>query len=130
MSAISFSQEHNQLVSASYDGTVRFWNTSTGECQRTLDCGDQRLYSLAVNPVDGRIVTGDARELLRSWDQTGTCRTWSRRRIFAQLAYSPSGLQLCGCTADGTIAIFSAETGHRKLLLRQGYPDRQYFEVL
>ena len=47
----------DRLISSSFDGTVRIWNTKTGECVFTLDEHRDRVNKISVSPKDENIFT-------------------------------------------------------------------------
>ena len=47
----------DRLISSSFDGTVRIWNTETGECVFTLDEHRDRVNKIAVSPKNENIFT-------------------------------------------------------------------------
>ncbi|MBI4568568.1 MAG: hypothetical protein HY719_09225 [Planctomycetes bacterium] len=53
ITALAFSADGSRIFSASRDKTVRLWDTTTGECLRTVDGGKSPVTSLAVSQ-DGK----------------------------------------------------------------------------
>jgi WD40 repeat protein len=67
-----FSPNGESIVTASWDGTARVWNTRTGRLLRTLDHPGP-LAGLALSP-DGRMVaTLDGDGIIRLWDACTDC---------------------------------------------------------
>lgn len=67
---------HNRLVSSSYDGTVRVWNTHTGNSLQTFPSAHQEGLSpvWCVQCKGNTIVSGSSDSLLRQWNMTtGQC---------------------------------------------------------
>jgi WD40 repeat protein len=65
--SVAFSPDSRQVVSGSYDKTVRLWDAVTGALLQTLEGHTEAVKSVAFSP-DGRQVVS------RSWDKT--VRLW------------------------------------------------------
>lgn len=55
VSALAYATDGRTLVSTSGDGTIRFWNSSTGEQQRSIDMRKQGLKGVAFS-ADGQLL--------------------------------------------------------------------------
>jgi WD40 repeat protein len=55
VSAVKFSADGKSLISASYDGTLRFWDPSTGKEQRHIVVGEGWVQQIALSP-DGKLL--------------------------------------------------------------------------
>ena len=62
------------LASSSADHRVKFWNSSSGQCLKTLQGHTARVWSVVWSP-DGQILaSGSADETIKLWDvNTGEC---------------------------------------------------------
>jgi len=56
-SVCSVVERGSQVVTGSWDGTAKVWDSSTAECRHTLEAGPPRAIAVAVLPT-GEIVTG------------------------------------------------------------------------
>jgi len=69
---LAWSPAGRTLASASDDGTVRFWDTGTGQELSQIAVDQDGVASLAWSPDGTKIVTGDNRGAAQVWDaQTG-----------------------------------------------------------
>lgn len=68
ISGLAFSPVSNQIASASHDGTVRLWDTTTGQPLLTLAGHNDRVTSVVFSPDGGRVVSGGWDGNVRVWD--------------------------------------------------------------
>jgi WD40 repeat protein len=113
VASVAFGHDGKTLVSASYDGTARYWQVSTGKEVRRFDFDPH-------GEGTGRLISDGARLLeindkrLRLWDTT----TGKSIRTFGPLsdtisatALSPDGKMVLVGHTDGTVRILDGLTG-------------------
>jgi WD40 repeat protein len=64
-----YSPNVNQIGSGSYDGSVKLWDTATGELLTTIHCFGKAIYS-----VDWKVIQNE--QLLVSGGVEGEVRCW------------------------------------------------------
>jgi WD40 repeat protein len=108
-----------KVISASWDKTVRIWNSIDGHELKRLE-GPFNWESIALARDGGTVLTG-ANGYTRLWD----CATGKLIRLFEgdyyvrSVAYSPDGkIAAGGCYYDGTVRIWDAGSGKEKERLR------------
>lgn len=132
ITAVVFSADGKLVVSASYDGTIRFWNARSGRLLRMVRAPEDpyptpggfpaslkgRLYggihSLALSP-DGQILaSGGWDGTVRVWD-TGTGKELRTMRAHGRevtgLTFAPSGTVLASASWHHTIRLWDPATG-------------------
>jgi WD40 repeat protein len=128
-----FSPDGKRILTASNDGTMRYWIRETGEeLRRFDDCGGI-VHSVAISPDGNRALTGGGSKVMRLWDlKTGALirsfeghGDWIFSVAFSpdgRLAASSSGGTLKGDGADSTVRIWDVESGQelRQLLGHHG----------
>ncbi len=131
--SVSFSSDSKTLASGSEDKTIKLWNVCTGECTKTLQNYESRVWSIAFSPErDSKtLVSGSDDKLLRMWNATsGECirvldghhgRVWSV--AFGTINPKNSrGSTIVSGSDDHTAKIWDASTG-QCLKTLQGYAN-------
>lgn len=68
VSWLAFSPVSNQLASASHDGTIRLWDTTSGQPLTTLTGHNDRVTSVVFSPDGTRLISGGWDGSVRVWD--------------------------------------------------------------
>jgi WD40 repeat protein/tetratricopeptide (TPR) repeat protein len=125
--SVEFSPDGARLASASYDGTVRIWNTTSWETEQTLknpdpptSTGNGRVASAVFSP-DGRHLAMASHEGSVAVWETGS---WNQPQILVghtdavrSLAFSHDSRALASGGNDGTIRIWNVATWRELLAL-------------
>ncbi|MHC5108844.1 MAG: WD40 repeat domain-containing protein [Planctomycetota bacterium] len=64
---VAYSCEGDRIVSASFDGTLKIWDTNTGQLALTLHGHEGPVFSVAFTPDGRRIVSGSADMTVKFW---------------------------------------------------------------
>jgi WD40 repeat protein/energy-coupling factor transporter ATP-binding protein EcfA2 len=108
---LSFSPDSKKIATASWDGTIKIWDTSTGNEQETLEnLGDQdKVYSLDFN-VDGtKLASGGYKDgSIKLWDlNSRTSKVIGRHQKPANFVrFSPDGKTIVSSSDDGIIQLW------------------------
>ena len=68
VTSVAFSPDGNQIVSGSWDWSVRVWDAKTGEQLRELQGHTNYVKSVAFSPDGKQIVSGSVDQSVRVWD--------------------------------------------------------------
>jgi WD40 repeat protein len=68
ISQIQFNGDGKGLTSASYDGTVKFWDTEAGVCVRTLDTGRGAVVSMVLSSTQEILARGNKSGSVELWE--------------------------------------------------------------
>jgi len=70
--SVSFDRE-GLLASESWDGTIKLWNTASGECFRTLNGHESYVLSVSFDR-EGFLASGSGNNTIKLWNTTrGKC---------------------------------------------------------
>jgi WD40 repeat protein/transcriptional regulator with XRE-family HTH domain len=119
VTALAFSPDGSRLASASWDSTARTWETAGRPegwkelATFTRHPAGSLLMGLAFSPDGKEVITGGFTSVLR-WDAASgeqlAAYTAQGKEIYGA-ALSPDGALLAAGDQDGTIHLFSLETG-------------------
>ena len=110
VSGLAFSPDGSTLATGSMDGSIRLWNTASGECRASLPGHMQETTDVAFSP-DGRTLASLGRnESLKLWN-VATLRevvSESEPRAGMKLRFSPDGRTLAIETDTNQLRLLSA----------------------
>lgn len=128
---IAFSPDGKRFATASQDGTVKIWDTTTAKALMTLQAfsstnGEKGGVNCVVFSHDGRLLaTGSDDAKVRLWNAaTGQLiRTMDGHTDWvARVSFSPDDTRLGSGSGDKTARIWDVATG-RELMNLQGHSD-------
>ena len=100
--SISYSSDGKLIVTASYDGSIRIWNTETGICKHIIDCSAKYAeFNLDNSKILS--VTEDVRVSI--WDVETGMKIQDIDTPVDNATFSPDG-QSIAITTDNTILIY------------------------
>jgi WD40 repeat protein len=108
--AVAFSPLRQQLVSASQDGTLRFWNPQTGEESLPTVSQGSGINCLAYSPDARHLASGSATGNIKLWDTVTGMEVASlpahRGQPVADLAFSDDSQLLVSTGGDGKVCVW------------------------
>jgi WD40 repeat protein len=117
INAIVFTLDGTQLISASSDRTIRFWDTASGRPGAVLNGHEDQVYGLALSPKGDRIVTTGKDRTARIWniapEGSREYFTFNMGSPIHAIAISPDGSRLAEASEDKTVQVFA--TGSERL---------------
>jgi len=115
---LAYNPDGKSLVSGDWDGTIRFWDVSSGKITQRITGHVKAVHSLAFSPDGSVLASAGADNTLRQWKvSTGQelRLVMKKEKAWAGLclALSPDGKIIAGAGGqeDGLIHLFAADTG-------------------
>jgi WD40 repeat protein len=112
---LSFTPDGANLVSGSFDKTIKLWQLATGTAIHTLTAHVKGVFALAVS-ADGRLLaSGSWDEVIKLWDlETGTLlqNLTQHQASVRSLAISPDSNTLISGSFDKTIVLWNLPDGN------------------
>jgi WD40 repeat protein len=120
--------DRRRLASVGKDATLRIWDAQTGDLLKTIQLGDDPLYSVAVSP-DGRYVAAGARVVyLCDLRTEGTSRRIFEHEHNAEsLAFSPDGKHLAAGMRYHEVCLLSLDGSVENRIPRKTIVDSLQF---
>jgi WD40 repeat protein len=113
----SFSPDGTKIITTSFDGAARIWETQTWTLLHTLTGHTHAVLSASFSPDGTKIVTASTDRTARIWNvETGEAlHTLVGHTATVRTAtFSPDGHQIVTSSNDRTARVWNAETGENK----------------
>src|SRR5262249_10441545 len=111
VNAVAFSVDGKRLASASWDRTIRIWDSATGKELRRFTGHSHAVLGLALS-ADGKTLASAGDTTIRIWEVE------SGRELFNVRAHEGSMVSCVALSPDGqTLASGGGGNGHRTLVL-------------
>lgn len=102
------------IASGGADQTVRFWDSRTGQCLKTLQGYASFVLNVAFSPTDPLLASSSADHTIKLWNlQTRQCVNILRghRQWVWSVVFSPNGKILASTSFDHTVKLWDVATG-------------------
>jgi WD40 repeat protein len=116
-----FSADGRQVISGSWDGTVRFWDLESGREVRKIQAHVLPVIAIALSPA--LLASGSDDQTVKLWDlKTGKAVHTLRghNAYVLSVAFSPDGKRLASADAFGMILEWDVESG-RQVRVYEGH---------
>lgn len=126
---IAFSNDGKTFATASFDGTVKLWDFSTGKERTVLKGHTGPVYGVAFNNDATVVATGGDDKNIRLWNSKDgkLIKELAKAHggIVGWLAFSPDGKYLASASSDKTVKLWDAKEG-KELKSFAGHKDSVY----
>jgi DNA-binding beta-propeller fold protein YncE len=116
VSCVAFTADGKQLATASFDKTVRLWDTATHKLQKTLTGHSDFVYSVAFSP-DGQWLVSASKDRTVKMVETATGKSLLTFSGMDQdvltVAVSPDGKQIVSSGLEPPMCWWNPKTGER-----------------
>ena len=124
--SVAFSPDGQRVVSGSRDGTMRLWDTQTGNpIGEPLEGHTDSVLSVAFSPDGQLVISGSSDRTIRVWSSQTQAPIGDpmegHRDIVLVVAFSPDGQRVVSGSGDGTVRLWDAQTGAQIGDPLQGY---------
>jgi WD40 repeat protein len=112
--AVDFSHNGQQLVTGSADGTIKEWDTNTGQLVRTINAHDGWVRTVAYNHNSTLIASGGDDGKINIWNRsTGQLQNTiiAHSKWLENLSFSPDGRYIASGGHDNYLLIVNSNTG-------------------
>ncbi|TMQ19635.1 MAG: DUF4365 domain-containing protein, partial [Deltaproteobacteria bacterium] len=117
------SADGQNLLTASYDNTVRLWDVATGRCLRVLEGHTEAVRAIAWSPDQRQLLSGGNDTTVRVWDvDSGRCVRVleGHRSLINGVAWSADQRLALSASDDANVRLWDIETG-RCLRILEGH---------
>lgn len=114
VNGVAVTADGTRALSASWDGTLRYWNLETGDLIHQMRSTGNMLMSAALSPDGKRGLTGSGDRTMCLWDlETGRLvRTFAgHTNQVWDVAFSPDGKTALSGSDDGTSRLWDLSAG-------------------
>ena len=108
--SVAFSPDGRMIGSASWDETVRLWDTAKGSCIHILGDHKDWVYSIDFSPDGKLIASGSYDKTVKVWDiVSGKCiKTLEGHTSYVNfIKFSPNGKYLASSSYDKTVRVWN-----------------------
>jgi WD40 repeat protein len=118
--AVAITPDGQQVVSASFDNTLKVWDLHSGAEQFTLRGHSDSVGAVAITPNGKQVVSASKDNTLKVWDlESGTARfTLTGHSNWVEaVAITPDGKQMVSASWDNTLKVWDLESGAEQFTL-------------
>jgi WD40 repeat protein len=118
--AVAITPNGEQVVSASWDNTLKVWDLHSGAEQLTLTAHSSLVLAVAITPNGKHVVSASGDNTLKVWDlHSGAERlTLTGHSNWVEaVAITPDGKQVLSASWDNTLKVWDLHSGAEQLTL-------------
>lgn len=117
--SVAYSPSGQNLASASWDGTIKIWDSEAGTEIKTLIASSDMLWCITYNTEGNYLISGGSDNLIKIWDAiSGTTLRTLVGHTEAVLSLAVNQNFLASGSTDKTIKIWNLDTGEEIITLK------------
>jgi WD40 repeat protein len=111
VTSLTISADGKTLISAGYEGTIRFWDTDTWQEQKSIPIQQRGTFPVQLSP-DGKHLAVGCEYMVKIFDREDGRQTdelpVEAKGVYA-VAFSPDGKYLASGSADKRVRVWAVE---------------------
>lgn len=108
---ITFSPDGEVIASASFDKTIKLWNSQSGALLQTLEGHEKGVFDIAFSPDGQKIVSASTDRTIKIWDRNGELLQTleGHEGGIYDVAFSNDGQLIASASLDNTVKLWKLE---------------------
>lgn len=109
-----YTNDGNQVLTASLDSTVKLWDAESGDLVRSYEGSEEGVFDLAISPDGRRFAAASGDGTVRIWsmaDGSAPLVLQDHTRDVRSVAFHPSGSTLASASFDGSAKVWDTVSG-------------------
>ena len=125
--AVAISADSKRIYSGQADGSVRVWDSTTGDCIRTMGDDSDSIVSIDISSSGKRLVSGCRDGSVRVWEVDSGILLYGPMEessdALLSVAISSDGSRVAAGSTDSNVRLWTLEAAHTTYKILEGHTD-------